>query len=205
MAFSIIPNTMKACVRGQTLLYSLCYNPLFYLTNSSARKKQNKPRKQWICICVCACDRVCVCASVGVPLCLCVAERVGSGYCQAVYLIEKPVLWSKEVGSISQRYASFLQLCIFPQTLRYTYVYVHWACMLSHKQCSLLSLVYQPHEFHTHRTFSMQSHFSVMALLMCSSYLTRQVYVDRTALNVGCFTRFTFQYIKKGTVLLVIM
>lgn len=126
---------MKACLRGQTLLYSLSYNLLFYLTNSPARNKQNKPQKA-------VCARVCICLYVWFCwrafVCLCVAERVESGYCQAVYLIEKPALWSRAAGSISQRYASFLQFCIFLQTLRYTYVYVHQASMHSHKQCLLV-------------------------------------------------------------------
>lgn len=116
---------MKALL-GQTLLGSLSYELIFYLTNSPVRNKQNKPRKQclptyvYMCVCICACVCTCLC----VCACMCwrgfsVAERVGSGYCQAVYLIEKPVVWSREVGSISERCASFLQLCIFPPTRRY--------------------------------------------------------------------------------------
>lgn len=59
---------MKACLRGQTLLYSLSYKLLFYLTNSPARNKRNKPRE----LCVHVCVPVPVCACVGVPLCVCV-------------------------------------------------------------------------------------------------------------------------------------
>lgn len=114
LKISITHSTMWACVRGQPLLYSLCYKLLFYLTNSPARNKQNKPRKLCVHVCVSMCLCACVCWRAFV--CLCVAERVGSGYCQAVYLIEKPVLWSTEAGSISQWYASFLQLCRFPHS-----------------------------------------------------------------------------------------
>lgn len=118
----------------------LSYNLLFYLTNSPARNKQNKPQKA-------VCARVCIYLYVWFCwrafVCLCVAERVESGYCQAVYLIEKPALWSRAAGSISQRYASFLQFCIFLQTLRYTYVYLHQASMHSH---SVYWFTYHPHE-----------------------------------------------------------
>lgn len=135
----------------------LSYNLLFYLTNSPARNKQNKPQKA-------VCARVCICLYVWFCwrafVCLCVAERVESGYCQAVYLIEKPALWSRAAGSISQRYASFLQFCIFLQTLRYTYVYVHQASMHSH---SVYWFTYHPHEADTHLKFPMKSH-SFLAL-----------------------------------------
>jgi len=46
----------------------------------------------YVCLCVCICWRAFVC-------CLRVAEIVGSGYCQAVYLIEKPALWSREAAA----------------------------------------------------------------------------------------------------------
>lgn len=53
--------------------------------------------------------------------------------------------------SISQRYASFRLLCIFPQTLQHTYNYEHRGRVHSHKQCWL---VYIPsHQTHSHFTF----------------------------------------------------
>lgn len=113
-----------------TVLTQLQSSLLSYKQSSQKQAEQTPESRVCICLYVWFCWRAFVC--------LCVAERVESGYCQAVYLIEKPALWSRAAGSISQRYASFLQFCIFLQTLRYTYVYVHQASMHSHKQCLLV-------------------------------------------------------------------
>lgn len=155
----------------------LSCNLLFYLTNSPARNKQNKPQKT-VCAWVCICLYVWFCWRAFV--CLCAAERVESGYCQAVYLIEKPALWSRAASSISQRYASFLQLCIFRQTLRYTYVYVHRACMHSYKQCLPVYIppTWSRHPFKVSNEVPLFSG-PVTSLGYCR--LARQVYFYRTA------------------------
>lgn len=65
--FSIKHNTIKACLRGQTLLDSLGNTLPFYLTNSPARNKQKKPRK--LCVHRCVCVRAHVLAWLSVFVC----------------------------------------------------------------------------------------------------------------------------------------
>lgn len=115
LKFSITHET--ACARGQSLPQSLNNKLLFYFTTVQSEINRTNSK---ICLHVC------------VPVCAYMCVWVGSGYCQAVYLIEKPVLWSREASSISQCYASFLQYCLFPQTMKYIQIHVHPACMHSY-------------------------------------------------------------------------
>lgn len=86
---------MKACLRGQTLLYSLSYKLLFYLTNSQARNKQNRPRKLWVHACV----YMCLCVCVHVLACLCVFVCSGKS---GVWIMSS-CLSDRKASSVKQR------------------------------------------------------------------------------------------------------
>lgn len=87
------------------------------------------------------CTWVCLCAHLLLRRCVFVCSGKSGVWILSSCLSDRKTSSVKQRGRcISQRYASFLELWIFLQTLPHTYIHVCWACMHSHKHCLLVHI-----------------------------------------------------------------